>query len=266
MYYFVFEQPANNQTSRLHDHIRLLLEDLKISKEVVKANPVQSPEELTREGLAKRHNTVVVVGSDHTINRVASVVGPNETTVLGIVPTSPESTFKGLLGIKNWQEACEILPGRRLINANMTQIGESYHFLTHVRILPGQTKEAYQRKKAQFKIDLGTYDVAVKTDEIVVANALIDIESGQIIKNTIEDGKIDICIPARSHKTRTLFGLFGSETSIDAKTLSLFHETKVKIESEQAVAVLAGNDIVAKTPVTFHVSDHLLKIIIKKQK
>jgi hypothetical protein len=30
MYYFIFEQPENNQASRLHEHIRLLLDDFNI--------------------------------------------------------------------------------------------------------------------------------------------------------------------------------------------------------------------------------------------
>lgn len=265
MYYFVFEQPANNQISRLHDHIRSILEDLKIVKEAVKANPVQSPEELTQEGLDKKYTTVVAVGGDNTINKVSSIVAQNPKVALGIIPTSGKSTFKELLGIKNWKEGCEILSARKLTTTDMAEIEGGYYFLTQVEFLPGFTNEGYNPKLANFVLDFGLFEVKIKTSEIVVANALISSETGQVIKPTLGDGEIDIIIPPRAIGPSGLLNLFTAETEKDKKYLSLFHTKKIEISADVAVPVVAEKEIIAKTPAKFKVADFTLKIIIKKQ-
>ncbi len=265
MYYFIFEQPENNQISRLHDNIHSILEDFKIIKEAVKANPVQSPEELAQEGIEKKYTTIVAVGGDHTINKVASVVVPHSQIALGIIPTNPKSSFKELLGIKNWQQACEILSTRKLTTTDIAEIEGNYYFLTHVKLLPGFTNEGYSPKSTNFELDFGLYETKVKTSEIVVANALINIENNQVIKSTLRDGKIDIVIPPKNIKSSGLLNLFTAETETDKKYLSLFHTKKVEISADTAVPIVAGKEIISKTPTKFKVADFILKIIVKKQ-
>ncbi|MFC1656762.1 diacylglycerol kinase family protein [Patescibacteria group bacterium] len=266
MYYFVFEQPHNNQISRLHDHIRSTLEDLKIIKEAVKANPVQSPEELTQEGLDKKFTTIVAVGGDNTINKVASIVAQNSKIALGIIPTSPKSTFKELLGIHNWQQGCEILPARKLIVSDMAEIEGSYFFLTHVELLPGFTNEGYSSKQASFEIDFGLYQVQIKTSSLVVTNALINSENGQVIKSTLDDGLIDVVIPPQQTKNSSgLLNLFTNETEKDKKSLSIFHTQAVQISADVSVPIVSEKEIIAKTPTKFKIADLSLKIISKKQ-
>lgn len=266
MYYFVFEQPSNNQISRLHDHIRSILEDLKIIKEAVKANPVQSPEELTQEGLDKKFTTIVAVGSDNTINKVASVVAQNSKVALGIIPTSSKSTFKELLGIQNWQQGCDILPARKLIASDMAEIEGGYYFLTHVELLPGFTNEGYSSKTANFNLDFGLYQVQTKTSNLVITNALINSENGQVIKSTLNDNQIDVVIPSQKAKNSSgLLDLFTSGTIKDKGSLSIFHTQEVQISADVSVPIVSEKEIIAKTPTKFRIADLTLKIISKKQ-
>ncbi len=266
MYYFVFEQPSNNQISRLHDHIRSKLEDLKIIKESVKANPVQSPEELTQEGLSKKFTTVVAVGSDNTINKVASVVAQNSKVALGIIPTSPKSTFKELLGIQNWQQGCEILPARKLITSDMAEIEGGYFFLTHVELLPGFTNEGYSPKKANFDIDFGLYQAQVTTPSLVITNALINSKNGQVIKSTLDDGLIDVVIPPQKiKKSGGLLNLFSSKDPENEKSLTIFHTQEVQVSADISVPIVSEKEIIAKTPTKFRIANLSLKIISKKQ-
>lgn len=266
MYYFVFEQPKNNQISRIHDQIRDIVEDLRISQEIVKANPVQTIESLALEGMNKKYSTIVVVGNDQTINKVASVVVQDPKVVLGIVPTDPESTLYELLGIKNWQEACRALARRKNLTIDLGLINKQFFFLTQVFLQPGWTKEGYRRKNAKFKIDFGDFSLGLDINEVVVANALLSLKNQQVIKKSLGDGMLDLIIPTKPKAKSFFANLFGSKKEEEEKPVySIFHSNNFTITADDSVPVLTGNDLVTKTPATFQIAENALRIIVAKQ-
>lgn len=266
MYYFVFEQSINNQVSRLHDQIRDVVEDLKLSREIVKANPVQTMEDLTLDGIDKKYSTVVVVGSDSAINKMASVVVLQPKVVMGIVPTDSKSSFLELLGIKNWQEACRALARRKNITIDLGLINNKYFFLTQVFLLPGWTKESQRAKVTNFQIDFGSFSIEINTSKIVVANALLSAKNLQVIKKSLGDGKLDLIIPARSQTQAFWKNLFSSKPpEVDKATFSILHSSSFKISSKDAIPIIVANELIAKTPATFKIAESCLKIIVAKQ-
>jgi diacylglycerol kinase family enzyme len=85
MYYYIFESAKNTSQKNLHEKIKDYLGFLGIAGETMTVSPARSVEELTQMGIEKKYSTIVAVGGDVLINKIASLIQGTEI-VLGIIP------------------------------------------------------------------------------------------------------------------------------------------------------------------------------------
>lgn len=256
MYYYVFEQPENKKIEKLQEKIRINLEELRIIGEVTKANPVQKPEELVASGITKGYNTIVIVGSDALINRMATHVAQREVT-LGMVPTDSPSLLARLIGAKNPNHACEILPFRRIIEIDIGQVEDDKYFLSKIDLVPAIEKgigpRAADLDSASSVIDFGNYKAQTRASRISVENGQLETRDEKEIKRSFADGILDIySAPALQKKQGFMSKILKKEEEPEPFT-SMFHAKKFRISASPLMAVISGDKIIGRTPTEFSI-------------
>jgi len=269
MYYYVFEQPENKKIEKLQEKIRINLEELRIIGEVTKANPVQKPEELVASGITKGYNTIVLVGSDALISRMATYVVGRDVT-LGMIPTDEKSSLAKLIGAKNPNHACEILPFRRIIEIDIGKIEDDKYFLSKIDLVPAIEKgigpKAADLDSASSIIDFDDYKAQVRASRISVENGQLDTKDFALIKKSFTDGILEIyTAPALQKKRGFMAKIFKKEEEPESFT-SMFHSNKFRISASPLMAVISGDKIIARTPVEFSIVPNALKIIVSRTK
>jgi len=269
MYYYVFEQPANKKIEKLQERIRINLEELRIIGEVTKSNPVQKPEELVASGITKGYNTIVIVGSDNLINRMTTYIAGKDIT-LGMIPTDVGSSFLRLIGAKNINHACEILPFRRIIQVDIGRVEDNRFFLSKIDLVPavekGSSPHARYIDSASSVIDFGEYKIHIRTSRVTVENGRLELRSDEAIKQSFTDGKLDIfTAPAPQQKEGFLTKIFKREVAPEPYT-SIFHSSKFRVSASPLLAVVSGDKIIGKTPIEISLVPKALKIIVSRSK
>lgn len=260
MYYFVLEQPKNRWQASFQNKIVAALEDLQIIGEIAKANPIQKPEDLCLMGLKKGYTTIVVIGSDTMINNLSAIIAKKGAT-LGIIPMDEKSSFYGLIGANNWEEATQALPKRRVETFDLGRVAVDRFFLTYVNVVSSSRK-----KISQVIIQFKDYQIEVPAKNITITNGALDTVNSQIIKNSFSDGIIDIYISTQLSRENNSF-----LSSIFNKTdkpyySSVFHAKKIKIFGKEEILDIVAPDgkILIKTPAEISIVPNIVKIIIKK--
>jgi diacylglycerol kinase family enzyme len=269
MYYYIFEQPENKKIEKLQEKIRINLDDLRIIGEVTKANPVQKPEELVASGITKGYNTIVIVGSDSLINRMTTYVAGKEIT-LGMIPTDSNSHFLKLMGAKNVNHACEILPFRRFIQLDIGQVDDNRFFLSKIDLVPaverGKSATAHYLDSASSIIDFGQYKSHTRTSRITIENGRLNEEDETKIKESYLDGKLDIySSPAPKTQTGFLSKFLKREPEPEPYS-SVFHSNHFRVSASPLLAVVSGDKIIGKTPLEVKLVPKALKVIVSRIK
>lgn len=269
MYYYVFEQPENKKVEKLQEKIRINLEELRIIGEITKANPVQKPEELISSGITKGYNTIVVVGSDDLINRMTTYVADRDVT-LGMIPTDEKSFLARLIGIRNPNQACEILPFRRIIKLDIGKVEDDKYFLTKIDLVPAIEKgigpKAVDLDSASSIIDFGDYKAHARASRISVENGQLNSKDKSKIITSFTDKTLEIySAPALQKKHSLMAKIFKKEEEPEPFT-SVFHSNKFRISASPLMAVISGDKIIGRTPVEFSIVPEGLKIIVSRIK
>jgi diacylglycerol kinase family enzyme len=240
------------------------LESLRILGEVAKANPVQRPEELCQIGLNRGYTTIVVIGADTTINNLAPLIA-NKKATLGVIPLEKNSSFWNLLGCTNWEEACEILPKRKLDIFDLGHIKPDRYFLTYINIAPEENKKP-AASLLPVRINFGNFITESYVNEIIVTNGC-DNPSLDIL--TARAGYTDNLLSIYYYtKKRNKEGIFSKifNPSTDKIFSSVFHSNKFSVNHLEKPLTIFGpdNQIITKTPVEISVVPRILKIIVGK--
>ena len=110
MYYYIFDIKKCKKRSQV-EAIKSQLIELGISGEYTYISSAQSAEELALLGLRRGYSTIIVAGSDDSINAVANVmIGQKEA--MGVIPLQASKAICHLVGTSSVTEAIESLQNR----------------------------------------------------------------------------------------------------------------------------------------------------------
>lgn len=261
MYYFILEQSKSRWQSTFQDKVISFLEDLRVIGEVAKANPIQKPEELCQMGLKKGYNTIVVIGTDTVISGLGAQIAQKRAT-LGIIPTDSKSSFYGLIGAANWEEAAAALPKRRVETFDMGKVGEDRFFLTYIKIVPPK-----KRKISQTIIKFRDFEIDVPALETVITNGTLEKANSEIVRESFSDGLLDIFVSTKAEKKKgSIFSTFFKTGGQKPTFSSVFHAKTIKIAGAEQILNITSPDqkILNKTPAQISIVPQAIKIIVKK--
>ena len=243
MYYYIMEQPKNRAMQSKQEYIRGIISNLGIIGEVVTVSPARTTEELVDMGVTKSYSTIVAVGSDRHINRIASLL-KHKKPALGIIPLNCSELVSGLIGTNDIKEACNILKSRRLKEASLGLVEPNKYFITQAEI------HSPKSEFASFTIinpGSDSYIAECSFTEIIISKNLYTFITDRLYnQNLIKN---------------TWNWLVGKKNSDIVS--SILRGKKIKIETENPVPVMLDNEIVAKTPIVVSYVPKALKIITK---
>ncbi len=238
MYFYIFEQPKSISGAKQHTKIKDYLSSIGIPGQYNTASPARSAEEITTMGLERGFNTIVAVGSDHIVNKIAKVVSASDKAVLGVIPTDENQSISRLINTKSWKDACDSLKQRFLTTTKLMYLPPNKFFITDAQIYSqGEnltTLVLDSRCQIQFNF----------TQIIIHPGMTIEITDNNYRRNVI---------------TKGINWLLGKE--IKPNAYSIFHAKKFSITSKKSLFVLVNREIVAKSPFSMEIKEKSLKII-----
>jgi diacylglycerol kinase (ATP) len=290
MYYYIINPAAGGgKINRIQEKLKERLKALDIAGEFEKSTGPTDIPKLTRLAIDRGFKTIVAVGGDGTINEMINAVESKENIAIGIIPMGSTNELANILGIHDWQSACNILAARKVEKLDLGKIGDKF-FVTSATIgfenvmfdltrfqkssafskgvfLMNLTREAKKFKPLQLELEFdGKYKVSTECYNLSVSNGTFIDYLPQHPKP--HDGTLDaILISNLSFKELMLFGQNKMKFSgDDTKNVSVFHTQKVVINSKETVPVSADGQLVAHTPVTITVSDKKLNVIVSRKR
>lgn len=243
MYYYILES-ASKKSESFQEKVKNLLGDLGIAGETVMPTPARSIEELASLGIVKGYSTIVAVGSEKLVNKIATAIinkKENNDVVLGVIPEDFDSPIARKIHVKDLKDACETLKFRKLETTDACFIEPNKYFLTEAVIESPKPIESY----------VLTSDVQAS----LTFNRMI-IRPGLTLN--VEDSL------TTENKKSFLSFLFNKKKENDCQS-SFFHAKSFQIETlGQVVNVKADGEIIAKTPIIIQNRPKVLKIIVAR--
>ena len=245
MYYYIFDPPKNAAQRTYYSRIRDLAREFGIFGEITQSSPARSPEELVQIALEKNYSTIVAVGSDAHINKIASELIRRRSdfpVALGIVSMDPESLLAERFLFKTPETACETLKFRKLEKFDAGMIEPENYFLTSAVIEPS--------KPSRIVLEVDRWKAESVVDRLEISHNLYIL--------------LETYLRPTSKINSAVRWIMGKEIiSVDR---SIFKARLIKISSDVPLPVTIGGEIVAKTPVSVYRKPNALNVITKRGK
>lgn len=243
MYYYIMEQPKNRTTLKFQENIRKTLGNIGIMGETVTVSPARTTEELVDIGLNKNYSTIVAVGSDRHINKIASFI-KNKNCALGIIPINCSILIYQLIGTSDVKEACEILKYRRLKVINMGAIEPNKYFITQAEIhFPHSTNVTITIINPGYD----SYKAEMPVSEIIISRNLYLLTTDK----------------TNSQNPISSFWSWLTNKKTPDNQSSILRGKKIKIETPEPMPIYLDGEIIAKTSAVATLYPKALKIIGK---
>jgi len=220
--------------------MEIRLTDLGLNGKIIRLGGIKNIKGTIQNEIRLGAKTIVAVGNNQTVNKIIGAIIDNDIysdfrkkTLLGIVPIGNDNSIASSFGIKNEEEACNILLARRIEKIDLGLIGDRY-FLNETTIEGLGTI-----------IDLGDYSLEVAEKGTVrIINLLSDKEN--LINSNPHDGLLDIIIKTKK-KDQTILKLNKFIVTNATEQLLIDGVIEVKTPAEVSVdrdkvSVIVGRD------------------------
>ncbi len=259
MYYYIFEPPKNNRQTSQQEDIKAILQKNQVAGEFVTLSLAEKPHELARIGLKRGYSTIVTVGSDGLINQVASALFESEYA-LGVIPTDQDSDFLKIINCKDYNEAAQALPQRRVSRIDTVKINNESILISKAKV---KTKDD---EPTLIKVNFDNhYQTETRLANLTISNMGMK-DKKELIKESLTDGLMDIYLPARSQVKKGIFSFFSKLKQEKDKQGSIFHPKKASIKGKDQLVIQMGDRSFEVNPVELTVARKALNIIIRRQR
>lgn len=288
MYYYIINPASGGgKINKVQDKLKERLKELGIAGEFAKSTGPGDIEKLTKMAIGKGYKTIVAVGGDGTINEIINAID-GSNVALGIIPMGSSNELASMLGITEWQMACNILAARKVEEVDLGLIDDKL-FVTAASI--GFDNIIFDLKRSQRLGTLGKFGFATKLYAAARSYKPLHLDlnfdgkfsvetdcfnfslsNGAFLnyipqKSKPQDNMLDaVLVSHLSASDAIKYGQGTLDLSKKPGQVSVFHTKKIKITSKDPVPVSADGKIVATTPVTIEVSDRKLKVIVSKKR
>lgn len=197
MHVYIYDDYLNNgRYNKTINRIEIRLTDLGLNGKIIRLGGIKNIKGTIQNEIKLGAKTFIAVGNNQTVNKIIGAIIDTDIysdfqkkTLLGIIPVGDDNSIAASFGIKNEEEACNILLARRLEKIDLGLIGGHY-FLNQVSI---------QSLGTILEIDDYSLEIMNK-GEVKIINLLS--EKDEIIKSNPHDGLLDIFIKTKK-KDRT---------------------------------------------------------------
>ena len=242
MHVYIYDDYLNkNKYQKIINRLEIRLTDLGLNGKIIRLGGIKNVKTAIQNEIKLGAKTIVAVGNNQTVNKIiGAIVDTNiygdfqKKTLLGIIPIGDDNSVAASFGIKNTDEACNILLARRVEKIDLGSAGD-YCFLNQATITSHGTT-----------LELDGYSLEISAKgEIRIINLLSD--PGTNIRSNPHDGLLDIYI------------------KIKAKDQTYLNVKKLKVINPDNKLLIDGV-VEVNTPVTVGVLKERISVIVGKDR
>lgn len=234
MYVYIYDEfLGEGKYDKLVYKVEKRLTDLGLNGKIIRLGITKNLKSAIDDEIRQGAKTIVAVGNDRTVAQVINVITNNQSdekyrVCLGIIPVEEKgSQLAKFFGIKNINDACEVLLGRRLESFNLASINNGF-FL--------------------FRAETG------------LSGAILEIDKNFIIQ-PVKPALLEIKNNPGSEKEGDLLSLKIKE----GNTESSFSFRELLLVNKDAPVITDGC-LEVKTPAKISLSDEKIRIIVGKER
>ena len=285
MYFYIFD-PRGEREAKYFERIqgRLLntLAETHIEGETYRVTAIRSIELLVDQAIGAEAKTIIVVGSDSSLNKtINALVRKKADVTVGFISLDPTSSLGHIFGITaDIQEAVKILAGRLVQTLDLGQIGE-YYFLSKVDLgenyftrtdggFLGLGSAMQFWKLRPFPVQLyldGHFTVMTEALGAQIINSRSN-KGCRVKLGNPKDKLLDILILSKL----TTAQVFRYRKALATGCLdnvpgaSIFHAKRVEIMGPKKLPLAVEGQVYTKAPATVVVSKERIKMIVGKNR
>lgn len=242
MHVYIYDDYLNkSKYNRAINKLEIRLTDLGLNGKIIRLGGIKNIKGTIQHEIKLGAKTIVAVGNNQTVNKIIGAIIDGEIyndfqkkPLLGIIPIGDDNSIAASFGIKNVDEACNILLARRIEKIDLGLVGQ-YYFLNHASIQSLGTQ-----------IDIDDYSLEIsERGEVRVINLLSDPR--EKIKSNPHDGKLDVLIKTRK------------------KDESIITVRKLKVSNSQEKLII-DNVVEVDTPVEIGIMKDKVSVIVGKNR
>ena len=242
MHVYIYDEYLNKpKYNRAINRLEIRLTDLGLNGKIIRLGGIKNIKATIQNEIKLGAKTIVAVGNNQTINKIIGSIIDTEIysdfqkkTLLGLIPVGDDNSIASSFGIKDIDEACNILLARRIEKIDLGLVGD-YYFLNQASI-----------QSAGTTLEIDDYSLEInERGEAKIINLLSD--PSEKIKSKPHDGKLDILIRTRKK----------DETVITVK--------KIKISNEKEKLLIDGVFEI-ETPAEISVMRDCVNVIVGKDR
>ncbi len=285
MYFYIFDPGRDKEAKyfeRIQGRLLNLLAEHRIDGETYRVTAIRTVELLVEQAFGLSAKTIVVVGSDASLNRtINAVVKQKPEVTLGFIPLDPGSALGRILGMAaEIGEAVKTLAGRLVRELTLGRVGEHY-FLSQVDLGQGGSPKApagfwgwgTMRSFLQlqpFPLQLSLEDSYTATSEVLAAQ-IINCRNNEGCRFKLGDPTdkfLDILLLNRLTATQ----VFRHRQALARGCLdnvpgaTVMHAKKIEILGPKKLPLLVEGQVYAKAPATITIAKEKIKIIVGKNR
>jgi len=242
MHVYIYDDYLNkSKYNRAINRLETRLTDLGLNGKIIRLGGIKNIKGTIQHEIKLGAKTIVAVGNNQTINKIIGAIIDTEiysdfqkNTLLGLVPVGDDNSIATSFGIRNIDEACNILLARRIEKIDLGLVG-NYYFLNQASI---------QSLGTILYIDDYNLEIEEK-GEVRIINLLSDPK--EKIKSNPHDGKLDILIKTRK------------------KDESIITTKKLRLSNPQEKLII-DNVVEIDTPVEIGVMKDRVNVIVGKDR
>jgi diacylglycerol kinase family enzyme len=240
MYVYIYDDYLNkNRYNKAVNRMEIRLTDLGLNGKIIRLGNIKNIKAAVQNEIRLGAKTIIAVGNNQTVNKIMGAIIEadvysdfQKNTLLGIIPIGGDNSIAVFFGIKNEEEACNILLARRVKKIDLGLIGD-YYFLNET-----------ETESKGTKINLKGY--SLETQEKGVIKIINLLNRGDILDSNPRDGLLDILINTKK------------------RDQSLLHLEKFELTGNNDIIV--DGVITVKMPVEISVAKGKLNVIVGKNR
>lgn len=285
MYFYIFD-PGKDRELKYFERIqgRLLngLAEAHVEGESYRVTAIRTVELLVEQAINAEAKTIIVVGSDSSLNRaINAAVRKRAEVTIGFIPLAEESPLGAILGLTaDIAESIRILAGRLTQEFSLGKVGEHY-FLSQVDLGPtplermgagvGGLRAVRELLRLEpFTVKLSLDNSYTATSE-VLAGQIINCRSNEGCRLKLgdpTDNLLDVLLLRRLsswqiYRHRKALTL-GCLDSIPGATV--MHAKKIDILGPKKLPLSIEGQVFTKAPAALSIAAEKIKIIVGKKR
>ncbi len=249
MYYYIVDSVVTSNEKKKLDDIKAILANLGIAGEWAMASPARTVEEHLELAFTKGFTSIVGIGNDALINRVASsmLIHHYDQAALGAIPLERDQKFWSIIGASTTNQACQILRERLTTPIDIVELKKGKAFITQA--------EMHLDDPVAFQLIYNDCDLRGHcTDMSISPGGEVKIWDRSLQKTT------------KSVASGFFNRLMSGGVSNDQLSLTQFQSNNWEFATETPVPIIVDGETATETPVHVKIRRKALNLIVNRAK